>query len=496
MNDVFISYAHLDDRSLTEGEKGWISQFHRSLEVRLGQLLGEEPKVWRDPKLKGGDLFDETIADQFAAAKVMVSIVTPRYLKSEWCNKELREFCRLAENSGGLAVQDKSRVFKIIKTPVDYEHIPEEISALFKRVLGFEFYDIDPESGRVREYDETFGSEARQRFFEKVYDVAYEICNILRFSGNDSQTTQNEAADGGKKVYLAVSTSDQKTERDALRRELLERGCVILPSAPLPFGGTELKEAIAGYLKEADLAVHLVGTRYGMVPEECSVSLVELQNQLASQRSVDFGLDRLIWMPETLLSSDDRQTTFLEHLQSNKDVVAGAELVRDSLDNFRDYLIENLTEDTAESEARITSKANSEGSAPQLYLIYDQKDEDFIEPLEDALFNGGFDVATPVFEEDEAVCAQLHNQKLVHCDGVVIYYGSSQRSWVEMKLLDLRQAPGYGRIKPAPKTLIYVGPPEDRKKKRFKMHDVDVVVQDSGTFKYELIKGFIDGIKS
>jgi len=25
MNDVFISYAHIDDQALTEGQKGWIT---------------------------------------------------------------------------------------------------------------------------------------------------------------------------------------------------------------------------------------------------------------------------------------------------------------------------------------------------------------------------------------------------------------------------------------------------------------------------------------
>jgi len=183
-------------------------------------------------------------------------------------------------------------------------------------------------------------------------------------------------------------------------------------------------------------------------------------------------------------------------LHSDKDVVAGAELVRDTLDNFRDYLIEKLTEDAAEPEARITTEGKSEDGPSQLYLIYDHKDEGSVEPLEDALFNAGFDVTTPVFEEDEALCSKLHNQKLVHCDGVVIYYGSSQRSWVDMKLLDLRQAPGYGRTKPTPKTLIYIGTPEDRKKKRFKMHGVDIVVQDGESFQCEKIKDFIDRIKS
>jgi hypothetical protein len=29
--DIFISYAHIDDEALIEGESGWITEFHRSL---------------------------------------------------------------------------------------------------------------------------------------------------------------------------------------------------------------------------------------------------------------------------------------------------------------------------------------------------------------------------------------------------------------------------------------------------------------------------------
>ena len=82
MNDIFISYAHIDDQVLTEGQKGWITQFHRVLDVRLSQLLGEKPKIWRDPKIQGNDVFDEKIVSSFKDAKVMVSIMSPRYLRS------------------------------------------------------------------------------------------------------------------------------------------------------------------------------------------------------------------------------------------------------------------------------------------------------------------------------------------------------------------------------------------------------------------------------
>ena len=45
MNDIFISYAHLDDESLDEDQKGWISKFHRVLEIKLSQVSTDHAKV-------------------------------------------------------------------------------------------------------------------------------------------------------------------------------------------------------------------------------------------------------------------------------------------------------------------------------------------------------------------------------------------------------------------------------------------------------------------
>ena len=32
--DIFISYAHIDDESISDEEKGWITEFHRALEIQ------------------------------------------------------------------------------------------------------------------------------------------------------------------------------------------------------------------------------------------------------------------------------------------------------------------------------------------------------------------------------------------------------------------------------------------------------------------------------
>ena len=88
--DVCISFAHLDNQPLAEDEKGWVSAFDTALHRRLGQLLGREPDIWRDRKLQGNDILEDEIFQQFPKLKTMVSIVSPRYLKSEWCRRELR----------------------------------------------------------------------------------------------------------------------------------------------------------------------------------------------------------------------------------------------------------------------------------------------------------------------------------------------------------------------------------------------------------------------
>jgi len=106
-NDIFISYAHIDNEPLTKGQEGWISDFHRSLEKRLAQLLGAEPRVWRDRKLQGNDDVQETIEEQLLKVALLVSIFSPRYLKSEWCIRELKGFQTAASRTGGVRVANE-----------------------------------------------------------------------------------------------------------------------------------------------------------------------------------------------------------------------------------------------------------------------------------------------------------------------------------------------------------------------------------------------------
>ena len=111
--DLFISYAHIDNQPLTTEQKGWITRFHSSIEALLSMRLGQSAKIWRDDKL---------------------SVLTPRYLNSDWRTREVREFCGRAEQSGGVVVDNKARVFKVMKALVDtQESLPMCFSSLHWR---------------------------------------------------------------------------------------------------------------------------------------------------------------------------------------------------------------------------------------------------------------------------------------------------------------------------------------------------------------------------
>jgi hypothetical protein len=136
------------------------------LEIRLSQLMGERPNIWRDPTLQGSEIFGETIVRQLSEVKAMVSIVSPRYVKSDWCIREVEEFCKAAQPKGGIRCGHKSRVVKVVKTPVPSAEYPVSLFEIFNSQLGFEFFEIDQESGRAREFSEELGEEPK-RFWRR-----------------------------------------------------------------------------------------------------------------------------------------------------------------------------------------------------------------------------------------------------------------------------------------------------------------------------------------
>ena len=61
--------------------------------------------------------------------------------------------------------------------------------------------------------------------------------------------------------------------------------------------------------------------------------------------------------------------------------------------------------------------------------------------------------------------------------------------------MNLMKAPGYGRENPFTAKTVYLAPPMDRRKQRYRTHSADVVVQEGDEFNPGLIESFISTIK-
>lgn len=495
--DIFISYAHIDDESLIEDQKGWIADFHRVLSIRLSQLMGRKPMIWRDLELQGNHIFDQQIVDQFTQVAVMISILTPRYVKSEWCSREVDEYYEACQQNIGFSLNNQARIFKVIKTPVKVEQHPEKI----RNILGYEFYTTDPVTGRTKELSQSSGRDSDALYWDKLDDLANDVSSFLEsleYVDSDSPTVnykQTKEESKALKIYLAESSYETKELRDSLRRELQESNYIIYPDKQLPLVDNSLNACINEYLQSCDLAVHVVGENYGIVPEGSQKSLIEIQNDLASSLSVVTNIPRLIWVPDGFKPVDDRQKAFIAKLNEGREGVAGAELIFSSLESFKDILFDKI--EVVESQLKAKESAAAKAAeAPTLsqsvstsisstsvsnddpkivYLICDLLDIDSIKPLEDYLYDQGFEVLLPIFEGEESLIRTDHIENLKMCDVAIIFYDRANEIWLRSKTRDFLKISGYGRSKPLEQKILYISGESNPTKERMRTQDAEII---------------------
>jgi len=512
-NDIFVSYAHIDDQPLIEGTKGWVTSLHRALAIRLSQLLGREPRIWRDPKLQGNDVFADKLVERLPRVALLVSVISPRYVRSDWCLRELSEFVKATAATGGPRLGDKVRVFKVVKTPVPHGEHPEQL----RDILGYEFFALDPDSGRAREFSQTADTEAQKQYWAKLDDLAHDIAEFLQ--SMESQRAPSPRVDDitravmptpvesgpqpepqpqpqreQQTVYLADTSFDLRDKRDAIKRELHGRGHIVVPDRPLPLVDSECRQFVREQLAGCRLSVHLIGETYGLVPEGGTESLVVLQNELAIERSLaDTDFIRLIWKQPELSSEDDRQQRFIEHLETDARIQVGADVLETTLEDFKTTINNRLAQP---KKSAVKEEAVGESSAElvRIYLICDQRDGAATAELEDCLFDKGYEVTLPVFEGDEAQVRRDHEENLSICDAVLLYYGAGNELWMRRKLREVQRSAAYGRAKPMVAKAIYTAPPSSPEKEHLRTREA-IVLHQEGSFSQVVLEPFLAQLK-
>lgn len=453
---AFISYAHIDNEPMEAGEPGWVSRFHAGLQVKLSQRLGERARIWRDQKLAGNDVFGDEIIDRIGQSALLVSILTPRYLRSDWCTRELSTFAEVAAHSGGVQIGNKSRVVAVKKTPLDpATAVPE----LIERTLCKAF--CDDADGASVEIDPALGEAVRQEFLRRISELAVEMADSLRAiaqattAAGEGEAVGDGAVPGqapGLVVYVAECGRDLRDARDQLIADLRLHGHGVLPSQQLPQTEADLRREVAADLARSAVSVHLVGASAGFVPDGPSGQTgVMLQNELAAARSRESGLKRLIWLPDGVQGERPPQQAFIDALLQDASLQQGADLLRGELEAFKagvHHVLQQLQQTTA------PPPASAPDATPTVHLLMTEDDRVAAVPLIKALKARGLAVTLPVFTGDAAQVRALNAQLVSASQAVLVCYAQADEAWKVHQGNDLRKQVATGAAPPRSRLLL------------------------------------------
>lgn len=491
--DLFISYAHIDNEPLTPQQQGWITRFHASLEALLSMRMGGKARIWRDNKLQGNDVFADEIVEQFSETAVLVSVLTPRYLNSDWCTKEIAEFCKRAEQSGGMVVENKARIFKVLKAPVDTQ---ESLPQVVKDVLGYDFFMI--EDGAPLELDSAYGEKFAQDYNRKVGKLAWDIAQLLKkLQTGTGDNGHDKKGPPKPTVYLAECSYDRNQAREILEGELKRHGYTVLPDQELPRDEAEYVAAVERLLNRCQLSIHLVGETYGGVPDGPSQkSEVVLQNELAAKRSKSDALKRVIWVPAGTRSEQAQQQAFIDALHQDAEAQFGADLITADIEGLKTSIHAILTKLEKPEPQLPAEQAAAADQAKLIYLICNEKDRKATVPVRKFCRGLGFEVAIPAFEGDAAAVREAHQQLLANCDAVILFYGAGDEAWKRTIDNELKKMAGYRGGKPLLASYTYLADPKTTDKEDLIDMEEPNLINGLGDFSDTMMTAFVQAMKS
>jgi hypothetical protein len=324
VNDVFISYAHNDDETYDESEKGWVERFVGELSVRLLKRLGEKAQVWRDEsRLQGGAKLDPALEDAIRGSAVLITLLSPSYVNSEYCAREIEWFHSEAGASPiGLSIGNQTRVLPVLLYNLPEHRWPEPVQG----TLAVRFHDAaEDELG-----DPVPAGAAGYR--ELLKSVVKPLGTLLSRMREEARPARREKPGSQFRVFLAHTAEKLGPARRQLARKLGEENIEVVAGIPPPDDEKGHREAVREAVGSVDLSVHLLGSRPGEAFDDDRPEKTYPLEQVKLGR--EHAQSQLILMPDDFdadfvdaefyadflreLTGQDRETDRLEIVQTGR----------------------------------------------------------------------------------------------------------------------------------------------------------------------------------
>jgi hypothetical protein len=419
-HDVFVSYAHVDDRPFIdaaagqERSSGWVSTLVRHLKNELAQKIGRSDavSVWFDSNnLRGNHKLIDEIAVRLERAAIFVAILSPGYTASQWCQDEARMFAR------GCGGDPGRRLFVIEKAPLDNELGPPAFAG--RRAYRF-WYSDRAEQPRTFAIPQPHADEID--YFRQIEDVARDLrdlCREMRSNQASARvavapaTSQPRPAAPG--VFLAEVTDDLEFRREEVRRYLEQQSVSVLPQLSYPLGHAEFERALDADLVNSRLFAQLLGPMPGKRPPDVPEGYGWLQLHGARRR----GLPILQWRSPDLTPASvewprHRELLELETVQAT------------SLESFKRAIIAALAPPPSPPQRQGT------GERPLVFLNTEVRHRAIAAEIRSAVGDGAV-WAEPMFEGPAETVREDLEQNLICCDAMVMVYADNL-GWARAQL--------------------------------------------------------------
>lgn len=518
--DVFVSYAHRDDDRIGREPQGWVSQFHADLAAQIRVYLGADAFVWRDNDVHNNDDFQKKIVHRLARTAMFMPVVSASFLNSEWCMREAKEFAAAAEKNFGMYLDgEKKRIFKVERIPTDRNILPEELQG----TTTYKFF-VDGKRP-LRPYISDLDGLA---YYAQLVDLAIDVADTIRrlaavagAGGSpaiEAGLTKEHAAGATDKriVYLAEATYALDDVSAELRRDMKDRGYVVLPEGDLPRRARDYRECVSQLLTRCDVAVHLVGSEYGFVPEgEEKKSNVWIQHELALSHARKGNLKQIVWLSRNG-EPGVRQKAFVNYLRADREATAQSETLEGGIEELKTEIYDTFDRLERMRAAAANAVKSAAGTKPEGFAVAPTGDEPCVDadtPLrvyilcERAdrqtpefvafrryLISQGLETLLPTVGDSDGETLALHREKLAECDAALIYFGCGAPRWFEVKLNDFRKLLR-NRTPPVRAKGVYIAGPSTLEKEEVETNEAIVLHSQDG-FSPETMRPFLTKLLS
>jgi hypothetical protein len=469
--DILIVFAEADNEPSHENAVAWVSQFKKFLDFMLGQVVDEKLKILVKSE------YDTMTSPRLDNVGILIPILSKEFIASTACMENIEMFYNAVN-------KNHNRIFKVTKSPLTPQEQPEYLQPL----IGYDMYQLDPDSGEIREYTNYFSTDAERQYWMELVDLSYDIAGILNRLKNGTPETEAKNLFTQKIVYLAETSHDLSVERNIITRELQRHGYTVLPDQALPLHAHGIEQRVRKDLNECYMSIHMIGNAYGEIPDGSARSVIDLQHTIASEKSQEARkknepFSRLIWITPNLHHTNERQKKFIETIKRDVEMQEGAEILETPLEDFKNIVREELLE-------AIERKVVKETGGRAIYLLHDKDDYQAVKSYVELIEKCGFHVLMPAFDGQLLEQRQKHLENLRALDGAIIYKGKVNEQWVRMKALDLMKAPGFGRKKPIIAKAILAAPGDLTQPQVFKNQNFRLIEGDAQSF-IESLKTFL-----